>query len=236
MSEGFSHDNVQDYDGQCAQGLKYSGESRLYFAKGRLSYLQKWWSKAARKNPEVIIDYGCGTGEITSLLATLFPYAQVIGCDVSPACVTYAKQHYASEWVSFQLISDGKIQCPPAQLIHSNGVVHHIPLDQRDSVFKSLGESLTADGILALFENNPINPGTRLVMAKIPFDRDAIPVNYWEVRNRMHKANLLPINIAFLFYFPSLLSFLRPLERCLVKLPLGAQYAVFAHPVNLAAK
>ena len=33
--------------------------------------------------------------------------------------------------------------------------------------------ALLTGGVLALFENNPWNPGTRLVMKRIPFDRNA---------------------------------------------------------------
>lgn len=230
MGDGFSHYSSEDYDSQCAQGLKYSGESRDYFANGRLLFLKKWWNKTGRTEPKIVLDYGCGTGETTMLLAMTYPSAKVIGCDVSTTFVTDANQKYANERVSFQLIVDGKIECPPAQLIHTNGVIHHIPLNQRDGVFKMLSGCLAVDGILALFENNPINPGTRFVMAKIPFDRDAIPVNYWEIKNLMRGASLLPIHSGFLFYFPKPLAFLRPLERCLVKLPLGAQYAVLAKP------
>jgi len=236
MGDEFGRFSSGDYDSQCSQGLKFSGESRDYFANGRLFHLKKWWDKAGRSEPKIILDYGCGTGETTVLLAMIYPSAKVIGCDVSTTFVAHAKQKYSNERISFQLVVDKKLECPPAQLIHTNGVIHHIPLNQRDGVFNMLSRCLAVDGILAVFENNPINPGTRLVMAKIPFDRDAIPVNYWEVKNLMRKAGLRPINVSFLFYFPKLLAFLRPFERCLVKLPLGAQYVVLAKSVILDMK
>ncbi len=81
---------------------------------------------------------------------------------------------------------------------------------------------------MALFENNPWNPGTRLVMSRIPFDRDAVLVRPGEARRLLEAAGLEPRFTGFYFYFPRWLGALRPIERRLVRLPLGAQYGVFA--------
>ena len=35
-------------------------------------------------------------------------------------------------------------------------------------------QGLRPGGVFALWENNPWNPGTRLVMRRIPFDRNAV--------------------------------------------------------------
>jgi 2-polyprenyl-3-methyl-5-hydroxy-6-metoxy-1,4-benzoquinol methylase len=42
-----------------------------------------------------IADVGCGSGEITSRLARLYPRAQVVGIDILESAVTYARSHYA---------------------------------------------------------------------------------------------------------------------------------------------
>ena len=82
--------------------------------------------------------------------------------------------------------------------------------------------------MVALFENNPLNPGTRLVMARIPFDRDAIAVPFWEAQRRLVEAGLRVVETGHLFFFPRFLRALRPLEPLLLRLPLGAQYGVIA--------
>ena len=42
------------------------------------------------------------------------------------------------------------------------------------------GDALRPGGLFAFWENNPWNPGTRLVMSRIPFDRDAITLSALE--------------------------------------------------------
>lgn len=42
-----------------------------------------------------ILDVGCGTGEITARLAGVFPHASVIGLDVLPVHIDYARERYA---------------------------------------------------------------------------------------------------------------------------------------------
>lgn len=43
-----------------------------------------------------IADIGCGSGEITSRLAQLYPEAQVIGVDILESSLDYARQRYAA--------------------------------------------------------------------------------------------------------------------------------------------
>jgi hypothetical protein len=81
---------------------------------------------------------------------------------------------------------------------------------------------------LAVFENNPWNPGTRMVMHRIPFDRDAIPLSILELRSRMKAAGYEVRKSRSLFYLPKPLAALRFIEPLLVRVPLGAQYYVLA--------
>ena len=80
----------------------------------------------------------------------------------------------------------------------------------------------------AFCENNPWNPGTRWVMRRIPFDRDSIPIALPEARRLLREVGFEILASDALFFFPRILRWLRPLERPLVALPLGAQYLVLA--------
>ncbi|MEK6285228.1 MAG: hypothetical protein AABO57_05765 [Acidobacteriota bacterium] len=73
-----------------------------------------------------------------------------------------------------------------------------------------------------------------LVMRRIPFDRDAIPLAPGEARAMLADAGFTMIGTRYRFYFPKMLSALRPLERFAERMPLGAQYCVLARkPANL---
>jgi hypothetical protein len=59
---------------------------------------------------------------------------------------------------------------------------------------------------LGLFENSPWNPGTRMVMRRIPFDRDAIPLSYIEARHGVRAAGFQVFGTRFLFYMRKALA------------------------------
>ena len=83
-------------------------------------------------------------------------------------------------------------------------------------------------GVLALWENNPWNPGTRFVMSRIPFDRDAVMLSARQAVHLVSGAGLTPMTIDHAFIFPRALNALRPLESWLAGWPLGGQYQVLA--------
>lgn len=221
--------HAASYEAQLKQGLDVSGESKEFFARGRVRALRQWWEQGARAEPRRVIDYGCGIGDTGPLLAEAFPSAQVLGLDPSDSCVARARREFSGARVAFAPLGDfAPAAGKEADLIYLNGVVHHVPLSDRPHLFQQLASWLAPGGAVALFENNPWNPGTRIVMSRIPFDRDAILVPPAEARRRLRAAGLTPRVTGFYFYFPNLLHVLRPLERWLTRVPMGAQYGVFA--------
>jgi hypothetical protein len=83
-------------------------------------------------------------------------------------------------------------------------------------------------GLFAFWENNPWNPGTRYVMSRIPFDRDAVTLIPPEARQLLQKAGFEILRTDFLFIFPGVLKWLRWIEPSISHLPFGAQYQVLA--------
>jgi SAM-dependent methyltransferase len=163
-------------------------------------------------NPSRILDFGCGTGKSCAQLAGVFPSAQVVGADLSEEALRHATTTFGSNRI----------------LCYINGVFHHILPEQRQQTLTMLRELLTPGAHLALFENNPWNPGTRMVMSRIPFDRDAIPLSFLETRRRIKAAGFHVVGSRFLFYMPNALAPLRFIEPLFLKVPLGAQYYVLA--------
>ena len=221
--------HARDYRNQCEHGLELSGESKEFFARGRLDYLRRWWERSGRAAPRAIVDYGCGIGDVSALLAETFPAARVIGADPSSECIGEARREHGSERVRFETLEalEGA-GVAEVDLVHVNGVVHHVRPPDRPEFFRRCAGLLAPDGVLAVFENNPWNPGTRLVMRRIDFDRDAVSASSGEVKRRLETADLRVVDTRFLFVFPRALRLLRPLERHLERLPIGAQYGVIA--------
>jgi SAM-dependent methyltransferase len=213
-----------EYDAALNQGLAASGESKEYFARGRLNWVRRWLQRLEAQ-PRDVLDYGCGTGTATPFLLECLKAETIVGVDVSASSLEVARRDHGSEKVQFAEIDR---YTPEAQfdLAYCNGVFHHIPLEARAGSVQYVLRSLRPGGLFAFWENNPWNPGTRYVMSKIPFDRDAITLTPPEARQLLQTNGFEVIATNFLFIFPGSLGFLRVLEPPLARLPLGGQYMV----------
>ncbi len=218
-----------DYQSQLAEGLRLSGESKEFFARSRLRHLRAYWDLRGRPEPESVIDYGCGVGDVTRLLAEVFPRARVLGVDPSKTFVEEARRAHGSSRIDFAPLQGFEpLAALAADLVHLNGVVHHVPRRDRGAFFTALAACVRPGGLVALFDNNPWNPGTHLVMRRIPFDRGVHPVRAGDVARRLEVAGLSVLELRYLFYFPASLRALRPAERWLERAPFGAQYGLYA--------
>ena len=215
---------AEDYDGALNEGLSVSGEDKAYFARGRVEHLARILAKLGA-HPVKIMDFGCGTGSATPFFLAWPGVAELIGVDVSARSLDVAIARHASARARFSLM-DYHTPDATVDLVHCNGVFHHIPPAERAAALQYIWHSLKKGGLFALFENNPWNPGTRYVMSRIPFDRDAVTLSPPSAKRLLRSAGFEVIRTDFLFYFPRLLKWLRPLEVLGRKVPLGSQYLV----------
>lgn len=211
------------YDEALHQGLSLSGENKEYFAQKRVA----WLARCLQATPRRIMDYGCGTGSSTPYLLELDKCCSILGVDLSRQSLAVAARNYGSARISYCSIEECKEE-EWADLAFCNGVFHHIAPEERAAALHFIYRCLRPGGYFAFWENNPWNPGTRLVMSRIPFDRDAVPIPPSEGRNMLGAAGFELQRNDFLFYFPRCFSWLRGLERFLARLPFGAQYLLLS--------
>ncbi len=215
-----------NYETLINNALTLAGDTMDYFCAARVDWLASWITAAGLPAPRRILDFGCGTGSAVPHLLRCFPGSTVLGIDVSRESMNRAKARLAGDsrasflpLMEFQPAAD-------FDLAFSAGVLHHIPPPQRQDAYATLRMALRPDGLAAVFENNPLNPGTLWVMSKIPFDRGAVTLLPWELAGGLSRHLGRVIKIQHLFFFPAFLKAFRPLEPLLAWLPLGAQFAV----------
>jgi SAM-dependent methyltransferase len=217
---------AEDYDQSLDKGIRVSGESKEYFAKGRVDWAARTLQTFGFQ-PRRAMDFGCGTGAATPFLLELPGLQNLIGLEVSAKSIEVARRSHGSDRAEFRL--SGEFQ-PTADIDFAfcNGVFHHIPPDERSNAVRFILDSLRPGGVFAFWENNPWNPGTRYVMSRIPFDRDAVKVSPLTAVSLLKDGGFEIIRTDFLFFFPRILRWFRTLEPMLCKAPLGAQYQVLA--------
>lgn len=219
------------YDADLNRALTASGEDKDYFARGRLNFLAGCL-RDLREVPQSAMDYGCGVGGTALLLRQLAGNSRVVGLDISERSLERARDQYGCDTISFQMFEKYEPKAD-LNLAYCNGVFHHIPVEQRVSALQYIYRSLRPGGMLAFWENNPWNPGSRYVMSQCVFDRNAVTLTPGQARRLLGEAGFEIVRTDFLFYFPRALRFLRFAEPLLARVPLGAQYQVLCRrPVS----
>jgi len=212
-----------EYDAVLARGIAISGEDKNYFARGRVVWLARCLARL-QKHPRTALDFGCGTGSATPFLLNKLKLDSLVGLDASVQSLAIAQRTHG-DCARFVPLTEYRPE-GSFDLVFCNGVFHHISPRDRVAALDTIYSSLRSGGMLAFWENNPWNPGTRYIMRRIPFDRNAIALSAPAARRLLRGRGFEVMRTDFLFFFPRFLAWLRWLEPSLTYLPLGAQYQI----------
>ncbi len=211
---------AEDYDklidGAIPGALNESG----YFSEYKVALMA-----AALRGKRIrrILDFGCGAGHSLPYLVKYFPNCELWGYDVSPESLKIAAAlapsvRLSSDW---PVVAHLGFDC----MIAAN-VFHHIIPNIRLKILKQCHEALDEGGCFFLFEHNPLNPATRWVFERCPFDADAQMLSLRTARQLAKDSGFSSERHAYTLFFPRPLAYLRRLEPLLKRIPLGAQYYV----------
>jgi SAM-dependent methyltransferase len=213
------------YEQALSNALGPSGESRVYFAEGRVAWLKHCLDEM--KHPvNSVLDFGCGDGATTPLLLQQLRAKSAVGVDVSAKSLEIARKQHGGERNRFESI--GEFQ-PFGQmdLAYCNGVFHHILPAQRAAALAMVHRALCGGGFFSFWENNPWSLATRYMMSRCAFDRDAILLSSPGARGMLRNAGFEILRTDFRFIFPRSLRAFRKIEDLVYRAPLGAQYQIF---------
>ena len=162
-------DYSQDYQKLVAASIVLYGETDGYFDQYKINCLRRWIIEADSRFD--ILDFGCGIGKQTALMAQAFPRSSIIGFDISRKSIAIAREKFTDfDNIRFsdQLPSEGSYD-----VITVANVFHHIPPEDRLEILVDLKNRLKPNGRVVVFEHNPLNPLTRYTVNACPFDADA---------------------------------------------------------------
>jgi len=194
-----------------------AGEDLEYFARYKLAVVKRI---LGRKFSGSVLDFGCGTGDVTRLLAQT--YDVVHGYDPSTYNLDVAKKRAPLA----ELFDD------PASLPRGHygaivlaGVLRHVPPENRPGLVRTVVQLLAIGGKAIVFEHNAIHP----VMKRVVRNAEGIDIHIpprAEIKRLLKDAKLSRIASDYIVFFPRSLSLLRPLEPLLARVPAGAQVVV----------
>jgi SAM-dependent methyltransferase len=217
-----------DYQLQLAAATRLSGESTEYFAQYK-AVVARQIADAHGCTPHAVLDFGSGIGSAIAPLRQNFPNARLTCLDVSAGSLELSRQFNGDE-VQYRSYDGCQVPGDIGQfdLIFTACVFHHIPADQHVDLLGQLRKLLRPGGIFVLFEHNPWNPLTRHSVNTCPFDKNAVLISAPVMRQRARAAGFARCTTSYRLFFPGPLAALRPLERRMTRIPLGAQYSLVA--------
>jgi SAM-dependent methyltransferase len=226
-------DYAAEYEGGLDNPIKrLMGSSPDQFIAVKTRWLMRHEPKL-RNGGLAMLDYGCGIGSLMRVLVETGGRADFTGCDISTGMLGQVAKRWPGSLAPVPVLAvqqgartpfgDGQFDVATI-----SAVLHHVPVAERPAVYAELGRVLKPGGRLYVFEHNPRNPLVRHVVARTPIDRNAILLDPKEVRHGLLDTGRYDLDTDYLMFMPPGLAFLRPVDRTLAWLPLGAQYVVAA--------
>jgi 2-polyprenyl-3-methyl-5-hydroxy-6-metoxy-1,4-benzoquinol methylase len=201
------------------QSTAIAGESSEYFTNYKADFV----ARLLARRPAKVLDFGCGVGTLSSALSQRLRESVIDGYDVSKDSLAQVEPALRQKGL---FTSDLAELGSDYSLIVISNVMHHIPVNERQETIKRLSGCLAPSGEILVFEHNPINPLTRLVVSRCVFDENAVLLPPREVKKYFRAAGLDVVRRDYIVFFPKPLAILRPMEPMLGWCPAGAQYAL----------
>ena len=216
---------AEEYSAVHRNNIRASGESPEYFAEYKVADIAR--ELGDRDSTAKILDFGSGVGNSIPYVRKYFPDASLTCLDVSERSLEIAEQRFAN-LATYVPFDGNTIPCPTGEfdIAFAACVFHHIDGSQHLQLLKELSRVLSAKGWLFIFEHNPLNPLTRHAVNTCPFDENAVLIRGGRMRDMFVRSQFAKVVLKYRIFFPGALHFLRPIERVLIWLPLGAQYYV----------
>jgi SAM-dependent methyltransferase len=215
-------DAAPEYGALVQDSIAFSGQEHAYFVRRKAEAL----TSIARRHlgaPESlrVADIGCGVGEMEANLAV--PFGTIVGAEPSAESAFAANGQTDLHPVN----CDGR-SLPLADnsmdLTFTVNVLHHVDPPHRDAMIEEMVRITRPGGLVVAFEHNPLNPLTRMSVARCEFDEGVELLWARELRRRFRRAGLTEAERRYVLFTPFDVSWQHRVENYLGRLPLGAQH------------
>lgn len=217
------------YRRELDRAVSFSGATHEFFTRAKAEELMRV-AQGHLGDPAQLdaLDVGCGIGLTDRHLAGRF--RSLTGTDVAPGVLETAATR--NPGVRYELAERGRLPFDDDafDLVFAVCVVQVVPRQERPQFVAELSRVARPGGLVVIFEHNPYNLLTRLVVRRCEFGEDARMLTQTEASRLLEKNSLQPIDRGFILLMPSRRNRVLALERLLRRMPLGAQYYVAARP------
>ena len=205
--------------------IDFSGLSHSFFMRAKADLLRELIARRPGAEKPAMLDVGCGVGSFHPLLRGMV--GSLSGIDVSPASI--AQAHADNRDVDYRAFDGRSFPFADAgfDLVTAICVMHHVAPAGWANFMNEMRRVARPGGLICIIEHNPLNPLTRLAVARCEFDRDAVLFGAVKARKLMAASGLREIGARYFLLLPWEAKPARRVEGALSNVPLGAQYAAF---------
>lgn len=218
---------AEEYSELHKRNIAITGEGPEFFAEYKIRTLREITGTPSPGRTHSILDFGSGIGNSIPYFQKYFPSSELLCADVSRRSLALGRTRFPSFGIDVPIErSTIPVLDHAVDLAFSACVFHHIPHDEHDLWLRELRRVVRPGGTLLVFEHNPLNPLTVRAVNTCEFDQNAVLIRARALSNRCRAAGWSRADTRYHVFFPRALAALRPAERHLGWLPLGAQYSV----------
>ena len=222
---------ADEYYAMLANSISGSGERPEYFAEYKINDIYREYSRRQTDENHAlkILDFGAGVGSSIPYVRKFWEKSQLTCIDPSQRRLNIAKQRFPR---SADFIQSDGISIPSSSeyfdIVYATCVFHHIDQKAHKALVQEIYRVLRPGGYIFIFEHNPYNPVTTRIVNQCPFDKNAKLIHSKQMEDTLLSAGFDNAASKYKIFFPHVLRVLRPLERAMTWLPLGAQYYTMA--------
>ena len=214
---------TDNYGDVVSDSISFSKEERDYFTRRKADHLldlsRRWLGNPAHL---LAVDVGCGIGSTDRYLAGCFK--ELHGIDTASETIkraarnnpTVRYQSYDGQTLPF---ANGDLD-----LAFAINVVHHVPIAERGNFVSELCRVLRPGGFAVVFEQNPLNPLTRLAVSRCEFDAGVVLLTRRSLTGLLAEAALEVVEQRYIIFSTSRRPWVQAVERSIGRLPFGAQH------------
>jgi ubiquinone/menaquinone biosynthesis C-methylase UbiE len=214
-----------NYQDVVQSSIDFSGLSHGFFMRAKADLLRELIARRLGPEKPAMLDVGCGVGSFHPLLRGMT--GRLCGIDVSSASIAQARADNRDiDYLAF----DGRrfpFDDAGFDLVTAICVLHHLAPAERAHFMSEMRRVARPGGLICVIEHNPLNPLTRLAVARCEFDRDAVLLGAGTARQLMAAGGLRAIGARYFLLLPWEAKLARRIEGAFSNVPLGAQYAAF---------
>lgn len=204
---------------------KTSGADSNYFTEYKIREL---FERNYISNSSKILDMGCGDGNSARFFSIYFSECEYYGTDISAESIAVAKRKNVALQKRFCCYDGKKLPYDNNffDVVYIACVLHHVEFNKRKQLLRECLRVLKPMGKLIIFEHNPYNPITRMLVKDCPFDKDAELITpRYQVKLLKHIGFYIDSK-AFTLFMPrkGLFKKLQWIEKHISWLPIGGQY------------